>query len=522
MKHAAAPTYDPPSNLLPVASGAELSNIPYARSQMMETLRRKDDRRAKKRQERLERKAAERQAKEEQLKRLKNIKRQELQNKLQQIKLVLGQQQQPRETDPTLDEDAIMKLLEGDYDPEQYQQLMENMYNDEYYQGEETEWKTDTDVRNAFVQQSVLDEEKEVVGPDDMDGGLYDNIMEYDDEQHVDENQEEWYGDEEEEQQFDDDYEDQAAETEIERKVKAKMEEELYKLDYEDIVAGMPTRFKYRSVPKNNYGLSTMEILCARDTTLKQYVSLKKLAPYNEDEYVVHSTKRRKFRSLIQKEIMEEEPTIDETAVVAGSEPVSKGKTGSTATGSRRAIVDTNDVDDTENPTTTKKRRRRLKKKNGVIPSDTNDAPDDEPQEMESNDATTINHPAAAKDILDHSVKGDGEEAIMDVQSDGNVGKKRRRRKKKKSGAEPVDDTEESPDVIISNASEAKKVKNDTLLGSVETVSKIKKEAKGTKKKETKMDKLRSTKVEPQQKKKKTSAAAITGLPNSRLAAYGL
>ena len=64
-------------------------------------------------------------------------------------------------------------------------------------------------------------------------------------------------------------------------------------LNYEDIVAGMPTRFKYRQGDTNSCGLSTEEILFARDSTLTQFVSLKKLAPCAEQEYFVGSKKRR-------------------------------------------------------------------------------------------------------------------------------------------------------------------------------------------------------------------------------------
>lgn len=48
-------------------------------------------------------------------------------------------------------------------------------------------------------------------------------------------------------------------------------------LEYDDIVDGEVTKFKYASVPKEDYGLSTEEILAADDQLLNSFVSLKKV-----------------------------------------------------------------------------------------------------------------------------------------------------------------------------------------------------------------------------------------------------
>jgi protein KRI1 len=125
-------------------SGAELSVVGYARGQTMNTLRRKDESRRDKRLARQERKATERKAKEEQLKRLKNAKRQEMDAKLKQIKAVLGSVE---DGGAPVDEAAIMKLMEGDFDPEKFEELMKESYGDDYYEQEDPEWKTDQDVR---------------------------------------------------------------------------------------------------------------------------------------------------------------------------------------------------------------------------------------------------------------------------------------------------------------------------------------------------------------------------------------
>lgn len=56
--------------------------------------------------------------------------------------------------------------------------------------------------------------------------------------------------------------------------------EEYYNLNYEDMIGDLPTRFKYRKVDANNFGLSPVEILLADDKDLNQVAGLKTLAPY--------------------------------------------------------------------------------------------------------------------------------------------------------------------------------------------------------------------------------------------------
>jgi protein KRI1 len=60
--------------------------------------------------------------------------------------------------------------------------------------------------------------------------------------------------------------------------------DEYYNLDYEDIIGGgsVKTRFKYRKVAAEDFGLTEDEILLLDDKQLNKLVALKNYRPYKE------------------------------------------------------------------------------------------------------------------------------------------------------------------------------------------------------------------------------------------------
>ena len=220
------------------------------------SLRRVDDARKRKREERKERKALERQKKEEELRRLKNLKQQEIQDKINKIAQVAGKE-------ANID-------LEADFDPEEHDRQMAELFNDEYYDevdDKKPKWDDDEEDEDQQVEEVVEEEEEEAA------------------------------------EEIEDEPMPPVENLEAERQ---KYLDELYKLDYEDLIGDLQCRFKYRSVEKNNYGLDTETILLAEDTDLKKLVSLKRMAPYVDREYHVNSRTAKQFKYQLRKAKEEE------------------------------------------------------------------------------------------------------------------------------------------------------------------------------------------------------------------------
>jgi protein KRI1 len=226
------------------------------------SMRKKESSRKQQRKSKEERMARIKQEQAEELKHLKNLKKKEIAEKLERIRMIAG-----------IEGDAACKLgaddLEEDFDPEDYDKKMQEMFDDSYYEAD--------DVDPEFGSGEEMDLEKPDFDKEDELLGLPKG----------------WASDQSEESTATDA---KGAKGKISLKDKVELEkemEEYYKLDYEDTIGDIKTRFKYKQVKPNSFGLSTYEILASDDKDLNQYVSIKKLAPYREDEWKVTHHKRQ-------------------------------------------------------------------------------------------------------------------------------------------------------------------------------------------------------------------------------------
>ncbi|PWA15577.1 hypothetical protein CCH79_00014719 [Gambusia affinis] len=277
------------------------------------SVRAKDDRRKQKREEVKERKLKEKEQKREQLKQLKNLKRKEIMDKLQQLQELTGNEQL-----------AFSQAdLDGDFDPNQHDRLMQKFFGDEYYGQEEEEkpqfddegnemdehWNWDTWTGEGH-EEGHDEEEYSASGPhcDDVDFIM---DADYDPSQHTASKKKK----KKEKKKL---KKDDLPQMGKKKKKKSHFAEvitrtkpvfdpqektfeqyldEYYKLDYEDIIDDLPCRFRYRQVVPNDFGLTTDEILSANDQELNQWCSLRRTCMFRSEREEMSDLKNYKAKA---------------------------------------------------------------------------------------------------------------------------------------------------------------------------------------------------------------------------------
>eukprot|EP00948_MAST-09A_sp_MAST-9A-sp1_P000728 g728.t1 len=304
----------------------------HARGSQESSLRRSKDSRKRAREEKRQRKQELRKAKLAELARLKNLKRLELEHKLRQVAQVAGidlggghaasemmtdgddktgqrrKSKRKREskkekrkrmrqeaaaqaaangnhdgvdesnmmmdetsTSSTMDSlvaslGLTVEDLEGDFDPEKFDKRMAACFNDEYYAEEDAEYDTERRVESSGDNnETIVNEHKSghlTNGSQGESAGAASSLV----------------------------------------------ESALNVLDYEDPLA--ETRFKYRDVDANDFGLSIEDILTTDDDLLRQYCSVKRFRTYREGgdfKVIGRSGKLQRMRKEMKKRQEERE-----------------------------------------------------------------------------------------------------------------------------------------------------------------------------------------------------------------------
>lgn len=223
----------------------------------------------------------------EELKHLKNLKKKEIQEKLEKIRAIAGI---GVDGACELDEDD----LEEDFDPEEYDKRMKEMFDVDYYNAEDADPEFGSN-DDADLEKPDFDKEDELLGlPKGWDVGGSNEGFEAVRKRFLRQ-------EEEEEPRNKEGKRKRKRKISLKEKVELDKElEEYYKLDYEDTIGDLKTRFKYKSVPANRYGMQPEELLMANDKDLNQYVSLKRLAPYGEKEWKVTYHQKLKKDLILQ------------------------------------------------------------------------------------------------------------------------------------------------------------------------------------------------------------------------------
>ncbi|MGH0178299.1 UNVERIFIED_CONTAM: hypothetical protein FKN15_077015 [Acipenser sinensis] len=298
------------------------------------SVRTKDERRKRKREEIKERKKKEKAQKHEELKQLKNLKRRAVLEKLQTLRELTGNETVGfREGD-----------LEGDFDPQQHDQLMQKFFGDEYYGAGEEE-------KPQFDEEEGLDEdwnwdnwtgnEEAEAGEGEGEGGTYapncedpDFIQRSSSKKNKRKKQQEApeTGKRRRKSRFAELVSREKPAFDPKDRTFEQYLEEYYQLDYEDIIDDQPCRFRYRTVVANDFGLTTEEVLAADEKELNHWCSLRKTCMFRSEREELSDLKSYRMKA----QDVEKKKQILKSLTVEEEEALRRQQEGKTKVGKKR------------------------------------------------------------------------------------------------------------------------------------------------------------------------------------------
>uniref|UniRef100_A0A182RTZ2 Protein KRI1 homolog n=1 Tax=Anopheles funestus TaxID=62324 RepID=A0A182RTZ2_ANOFN len=294
-------------------------------SMRVERNKRKENRQAVK-----ERKQKEKEQQKRELEELKALKLKEIREKIERLKEIAA-----TENLAMNEED-----LESEFDPDEHDRRMKDMFNDEYYGIDEGDQKPefpDLDeelgVENYDVERLDDDDEEDDAGPHCEDD---DFVMDCDYEEKLKSGKSA-------KQSFQDELMESTGKGKKKGRRQSKFREvlkaekplfdpedektygeyidEYYKLDYEDMIGDVPCRFRYVETVPNDFGLTIEEILMANTRDLNKWASVKKAVqfrPKHVEMNEIEIYRRKASNDRIKRKILpslfveDEEVQIDE------------------------------------------------------------------------------------------------------------------------------------------------------------------------------------------------------------------
>lgn len=303
---------------------------------MENSMRKKDTRRTQKRAEVRQRKEEEKQRKKEELKQLKALKRKELEEKFEKLKEITGDSDMHIEN--AFDFDA-------DFDPNEHDKKMKELFNDEYYAGGEDEYQKPEfpEIDDELDIEPTWDKYDPTTDKVNMEGTL--KLTTSYEEPHCEDPDFNMDADYNESQDLQSELIENTKKRKRKRRSKfaeliakekpkfdpkqfpsyEKYYDQYYSLNYEDMIGDLLCRFKYRKVVPNDYGLNIEEILMADDRELNKWCSLTRALKHKPD-YVEENdvrmykqkaaneaNKRKVFKSLYINPQEKDEAAIEQT-----------------------------------------------------------------------------------------------------------------------------------------------------------------------------------------------------------------